>query len=59
MGSFIAFIDRFLPLRLSGSGDTTRRVENYFSHWNNGNFAAMYSDYLNKETKDVFGKKVM
>ncbi len=30
------------------------RLAEYVSHWNKGDFAAMYKDYLNKGTKEVF-----
>jgi hypothetical protein len=31
------------------------RLAEYVGHWNKGDFAAMYKDYLNKGTKEVFG----
>ena len=30
------------------------RLAEYVGHWNKGEFAAMYKDFLNKETKEVF-----
>ncbi|HSO57722.1 MAG TPA: NTF2-like N-terminal transpeptidase domain-containing protein, partial [Paenisporosarcina sp.] len=30
------------------------RLAEYVNHWNKGNFAAMYKDYLNNGTKEVF-----
>lgn len=33
------------------------RLKEYVGHWNKGDFAAMYSGYLNKETKEIFGEK--
>ncbi len=33
------------------------RLNAYIDHWNNGEFAEMYSDYLNKGTKEAFASE--
>lgn len=33
------------------------RLKEYVGHWNEGDFAEMYSEYLNQETKDTFDTK--
>ena len=46
-----------LLILLAGCNDKETpedRLKEYVGHWNKGDFAAMYSDYLNQETKETF-----
>lgn len=55
---FAAFF--LIVIFLSGCRDKVtpeERLAEYLGHWNNGEFADMYSNYLNEETKDKYGKK--
>ncbi|MGE6486969.1 penicillin-binding transpeptidase domain-containing protein [Paenisporosarcina sp. NPDC076898] len=58
LGAFIAFM--CIAFFLTGCRDQVtpeERLKEYVGHWNKGDFDAMYSGFLNKETKDIFGEK--
>ena len=58
LSAFIALL--CIAFVLTGCRDQVTpedRLKEYVGHWNKGDFAAMYSGYLNKETKEIFGEK--
>ncbi len=54
----IGVLSLLLVILLTGCQEKAtpeERLAEYVGHWNKGDFATMYKDYLNKGTKEVFG----